>query len=52
MTQVIRYEIPFRPDFNATLVLPRDLTIKDAIRLNAFIESLIMPDEAKLPEGV
>jgi len=43
MTRGHCYEYPLRPDFVAQLVIPRELTERDARRLCAFIQSLVMP---------
>ena len=44
----ICYNFPLRSDFMAQLVLPQDLTEKEAKRLAAFIATLVV---AELGEG-
>lgn len=40
----ISYPVPLRPNFIATLDLPRDLTKQEADRLAAFIATLAQPE--------
>ncbi len=41
---MIRYKIPLREDMIAALILPRDLTEKEAKRLKAVIDVLVIPE--------
>jgi hypothetical protein len=45
MTPQRAYAFPLRPDYQAQLVVPRDLTVRDAERLIEFIRTLVMPSE-------
>lgn len=42
---MIRYQIPLRENLIAALILPRDLTKKEAKRLKAVIDVLVMPEQ-------
>lgn len=46
----LRYQIPIR-EYNALLVLPRDLTQQEASRLKAFIDTLVIPPPAEASGG-
>ena len=46
----LRYTVPLRRDFLATLELPRDLTGAEAERLAAFLQTLATPSEQ--PSGL
>lgn len=38
------YELPIRPDVDAVLKLPRDMTPREAERVCAFVHALVMPE--------
>jgi hypothetical protein len=42
-TEWMQYPFPLRPDFLARVTLPRDLTKEEAMRLAAYLESLVKP---------
>lgn len=42
-------DFPMRPDFLAQIVVPRHMTLAEAKRLCAFIETLVTPDSAEAP---
>jgi hypothetical protein len=44
------YAFPLRDTFNASLILPTDLTDEEADRLAAFIKSLVTPWRVEPPE--
>lgn len=45
-------ELPFplRPDFTATLIIPRDLTSAEAERIAAFINALTLPNDSEVEQ--
>lgn len=40
MSKGVEYIYPLRPDFNAQLILPTDLTADEARRLSVFIKAI------------
>lgn len=40
----LEYVYPLRPDFDARVVVPRDLTLHETRRLAAFLATLAMPE--------
>lgn len=44
MTPSICNDFPLRPDYLAQIVVPRDMTEREAERLCEFIKSLVQPD--------
>jgi hypothetical protein len=43
----ISYSLPLRPDFMATLDLPRDLSSAEAERIAAFVRTLAIPSDSE-----
>ena len=48
-TNMIEYSFPIRPDANAYLTLPRDLSVNESRRLTAFLETLIDVEKTSRP---
>lgn len=47
MSLLLTYTVPIRQETNAVLILPRDLTGGEALRLKALIDSLVIPPQVK-----
>lgn len=50
MSASLCLEYPLRPDFSVQVVLPRDLTEKEAQRLCEFLKSIPLPSTSKPSE--
>ena len=46
-TGMMRYLFPLRPDLDVLLILPQDLHVKEVVRLECFLLSLVSEHECR-----